>query len=299
MSTHTDEQRARPGIRPFLSTAEAQAELDDLRGLVGPYLQKYGRMQGDYDQIGGNYTLLKKGADKICRRFGLYYEPEIIHQDVDWAAEPVARVAVQVLVRLFQLSTGQIIGAGMGAAHNQEKVFQLGDRDNKYDGPAPDLYNKVLQRAIKRAYVNAVKTVFCMDSILNPGPATTTTQGTQGAAQTTRPQQAHAAAPDPEQPQQSARPEPPRRTTPTPVPPPAAAGPLVGDETAWQQMSGDASPLTDQFVALLHAGGDTLAGWNAKRAAEQKPPWDALTPSQQETVLDVFTRRAAQKAGAA
>lgn len=100
----------------------------------------------DYGKVNGynKPTLLKPGAEKICRYLKLSIEYMVEHRYEDWEK---GLFLYEVKVRLRQLSNGTIAAEGIGSANTKEAAFAQSDG-------YPQL-NTVIKMAKKRALVDA------------------------------------------------------------------------------------------------------------------------------------------------
>lgn len=114
------------------------------------YIQTDLQERTDYGKIAGynKPTLLKPGAEKICRYLELSIEYTVEHRYEDWEK---GLFLYEVKVRLRQLENGVIAAEGIGSANTKESAFA---QPNGY----PQL-NTVIKMAKKRALVDAALNV--------------------------------------------------------------------------------------------------------------------------------------------
>lgn len=104
----------------------------------------------DFGKVDGysKPTLLKPGAEKICRYLELSIEYTVEHRYEDWEK---GLFLYEVKVRLRQLDNGMIAAEGIGSANTKETAFAQPDG-------YPQL-NTVIKMAKKRALVDAALNV--------------------------------------------------------------------------------------------------------------------------------------------
>lgn len=108
-------------------------------------------MEGvDYGKVGGytKPTLLKPGAEKICRFLQLAITYSVDHRHEDWQ-EGVFHFEVRV--QLLDGSTNQVVSDGIGSCNSKETQFAHQD--------AFSIVNTILKMAKKRALIDAALNV--------------------------------------------------------------------------------------------------------------------------------------------
>jgi uncharacterized protein (DUF3820 family) len=176
--TRPNAQRATRLLRPIAQPADIISAQDATRAMVHQAL-KEGR---DYGKIPGTDkpTLLKPGAERVALGFGCYYgEPVLVEQEIDhdrevrwtkrkkqwknrhngdrefdWIEDVGLSLGLYryvVKVPVIDRSTGEVVGAGIGACSSMESKYVDRPRDSE---------NTVLKMAHKRAIVAAALITF-------------------------------------------------------------------------------------------------------------------------------------------
>lgn len=117
-----------------------------------------------YGVIPGTHkpSLLKAGAEKLCFLFRLAPDFEVTMKELSGAHREYT-----VVCRLRSMSSGEIVGTGMGSCSTMEKKYRYRKEGGRQiENPdIADLYNTVLKMAKKRAHVDATITACAASDI--------------------------------------------------------------------------------------------------------------------------------------
>lgn len=132
------------------SEERKQSRLSVLQKGLQEYILSELKEGTDFGKVDGynKPTLLKPGAEKICRYLELSIEYSVEHRYEDWGK---GFFLYEVKVRLRQLDNGTVAAEGIGSANTKEAAFAQ-----------PDGYshlNTVIKMAKKRALVDAALNV--------------------------------------------------------------------------------------------------------------------------------------------
>lgn len=128
-------------IEPITATADHYQLMID-------FVKQSMRLGQDYGIIPGTNnkpTLLKPGAEKLCRLFNLYPQFELVHSIVEFE-KPLFHYHYRCTVYRH----GEPIGQGDGCCNSKEKKYE------KQQFKVYDLVNTITKIAQKRAMVSAV-----------------------------------------------------------------------------------------------------------------------------------------------
>jgi len=141
-------------IKKFISSQMKEADFTDKNA------KNYG--VGDYGTIPGTKkpSLLKPGAEKLLKLFGLGHRVKLIDKTID----KEANLAVFIYqAEVFHLRTGSVLAQCEGSANSQEAKYKertawKGNVCTKEETPIFDILNTLMKMAQKRAIVGATIT---------------------------------------------------------------------------------------------------------------------------------------------
>lgn len=149
-------------MRPIVNHKELVQNMEEINQLIVGGLTNH----TDYGVIPGTHkpTLLKPGAEKLCRAFGVSISYDIVDKEINHdrennyhdrkgtpkTSQGLYRFSVRCSLHTLQ---GVRIGDGIGSCSTMEKKFIWSPRDNE---------NTVLKMAQKRALVGAVLNCFSL-----------------------------------------------------------------------------------------------------------------------------------------
>lgn len=118
-------------LAPIANAKEAMDYQAQLEGLVIEYLKE--GIDKDYGTIPGTGTkkvLLKPGAEKLARLYGIYGDPAEMHRTEDWNASPPL-FDYEFRCDIKHIETGKVVAVGVGSCNSWETKYKYrkGERE--------------------------------------------------------------------------------------------------------------------------------------------------------------------------